>query len=103
MERFAIKHLDENRNSSCPQCDKPGLFKKGPHVFLGERDQPLCRPCGKRLAPTLTALLDLAHVADKAGRQCRYLLTPPMETMLELSRAAENYSHAEPLVAARAG
>ena len=88
MNRFVIKILDEPRNARCPLCDQPGLQKKGPHLFLGEGDEPLCRPCAKRLAPTLLALVDLAQVADKLGRQCRHLLTPPMETMLELSRAA---------------
>lgn len=103
MERFAIKYVEETRTCRCPLCDQPGLYKKGPQIFLGEVEEPLCRPCGKRLAGNLTALLDLAHVADKAGRQCRYLLTPPMETMLELSRAAENYTHAAPKVRVAAG
>jgi hypothetical protein len=103
MNRFAIKFLDEPRNARCPLCDQPGLQKKGPHLFLGEGDDPICRPCAKRLAPTLLALVDLAQVADKAGRQCRHLLTPPMETMLELSRAAENYTYASPRARACAG
>ena len=46
----------------------------------------------------LVALLDLAHVADKVGRIGRHLLTPSMESLLDLARAAENYSHASPKV-----
>lgn len=102
MDRFALKFLNEPRNCRCPLCDQPGLQKKGPHLFLDDMEEPLCRGCGKRLAPTLLALADLGHVADRVGRQTRHLLTPPMETMLELSRAAENYNCAAPRAQARA-
>jgi hypothetical protein len=102
MDRFAIKFLDEPANARCPHCDQAGLYKKGPHLFFDAIDEPLCRPCGKRLAPSLQALVDLAQTADKVGRQCRHLLTPSMETMLELSRAAENYTTA-PRICAKAG
>ena len=52
----------------------------------------VCRSCGKRYAPHLLALLDLAQAAERVGRTSRYLLVPPMESLLELARAAENYS-----------
>ncbi|MCI0377577.1 MAG: hypothetical protein L0215_08225 [Gemmataceae bacterium] len=47
----------------------------------------------------MSALLDLAKIAEQAGRRSRHLLTPSMETMLALARAAENYSAAAPRIA----
>jgi hypothetical protein len=63
---------------------------------MADTSATVCRGCGKGQAPSLVALLDLAHVADKVGRQCRHLLTPPMESLLDLARAAENYSTMSP-------
>ena len=58
--------------------------------------ETVCRGCGKRSVPNLAALLDLAHVAERVGKQCRHLLTPSMESLLDLARAAENYCTAAP-------
>jgi hypothetical protein len=44
----------------------------------------------------MIALLDLAQTAERVGKSCRHLLTPPMESLLDLARAAENYSHTAP-------
>jgi len=46
----------------------------------------------------MIALLDLAHTAERVGRSCRHLLTPPMESLLDLAQAAENYSCTAPKV-----
>jgi hypothetical protein len=52
----------------------------------------VCRDCGKSHAPALAALLDLAHVADRVGRIGRHMLVPPLDALLDLARAAENYN-----------
>ena len=96
MECIVIQYLNEPRESCCPACGEFTLSKKGPRLFAGHAEEPLCRDCGKRQAPHLVALLDLAGVADKVGRLCRHLLTPPMESLLDLARAAENYTHSSP-------
>jgi hypothetical protein len=98
MQRFAIQYANEPCESCCPACGARNLSKKGPRLFPVDGDEPICRDCGKRLAPNLIALLDLAHVADKVGRRGRHLLTPSMESLLDLARAAENYSHSSPRV-----
>ena len=53
----------------------------------------MCLPCGKKWAPSMIALLELAMTAERVGKSCRHLLTPPMESLLDLAHAAENYSH----------
>ena len=93
MQRFTIQYTDESCESCCPACGTLNTAKKGPRLIPMDCQKPICRDCGKRLAPNLIALLDLAHVADKVARQGRHMLPPSMESLLDLARAAENYSH----------
>ncbi len=93
MQRFTIQYTTEATESCCPACGMVGAAKKGPRLFPHDSETPICHDCGKRLAPNLVALLDLAHVADKVSRRARHMLTPSMESLLDLARAAENYSH----------
>jgi hypothetical protein len=102
MQRFTIQFATEPSESCCPACGALNSSKKGPRLFPVDSQEPICRDCGKRLAPNLVALLDLAHVADKVGRLGRHMLTPSMESLLDLARAAENYSHSSPKAPARA-
>ena len=92
MQCFTIQYTDESCEFCCPACGTLNIARKGPRLFPVNSAEPICRDCGKRLAPNLVALLDLAHVADKVGRQGRHMLTPPMESLLDLARAAENYA-----------
>ena len=104
MQQFTIRLYSEGHPPSCPVCgagQHPN--PRGLRLFIDSHDEPLCRGCGKKLAPTMAALLDLAHTAERIGRRSRHMLTPPMETLLDLARAAENYSAARPATVARAG
>jgi hypothetical protein len=56
----------------------------------------VCRNCGKKHAPTLVALLDLASTASRVGRIGHHTLVPPMTALLDLARAAEDYTRATP-------
>ncbi len=94
MQRFAIQYTDESLESCCPACGTRSSVKKGPRLFPVDSPMPICRDCGKRLAPNLVALIDLAQVADKVARKGRHMLTPSMESLLDLARAAEDYSGA---------
>jgi hypothetical protein len=48
------------------------------------------------MAPELTALIDLAAVAERVGRIGRHTLVPPMAALLDLARAAEQFADARP-------
>lgn len=112
MERMIVKFADDAGAAVCACCGESTRWTKGPRLVLAERGSAMggsamggngvcgggavCRGCGKRHAAELMALLDLAHVADRVGRQYRRLLTPPMEALLDLARAAENYSTCAP-------
>ena len=101
MQRFTIQFANDATDSHCPACGTLDRAKKGPRLFPVDRDEPICRDCGQRLAPNLVALLDLAHAAERVARLGRHMLTPPMESLLDLARAAENYSHTTPKPAPR--
>lgn len=103
MQRIILKIADEPGNDACTVCGESTLWTKGPRLVTAEDDSTICRVCGKRHAAPLVALMDLANVADKVGRQSRHLLTPPMESLLDLARAAENYSTSTPRCRAIAG
>jgi hypothetical protein len=64
----------------------------GPCLHLGDTEDVVCRDCGKRHAPDLVALLDLAAVAERVGRIGRFTVVPPMAALLDLARAAEQYT-----------
>jgi hypothetical protein len=93
-EPFSVRFVETTGATACPECGEPQPDFRGPRLFTAGQDQPLCRGCGKRLAPDLGALLELAITAERVGRHCRHLLTPSMEVLLDLARAAENYATA---------
>jgi hypothetical protein len=78
---------------ACGLCGRTTSKAGGPRLCRADNADTICRECGKRHAPALVALLDLASVAERVGRIGRHTLTPPLEAMLALVRAAENYTH----------
>jgi hypothetical protein len=63
-------------------------------LVRSDRDEAVCRDCGRRHAPALAALLDLARTAQRVARTHRPTLVPPLNALLDLARAAESYAHA---------
>jgi hypothetical protein len=55
----------------------------------------VCERCGHRAAPALAALVDLADTAERVGRIQRHTVSPPMSALLELARAAEQFTFAD--------
>jgi hypothetical protein len=100
MECYTIRLVEESQESCCPKCGTPNCGRAGFGLFAAEHAQPMCRSCGKKWAPTMVALLDLAHTAERVGKRSRHLLTPPMESLLDLAHAAENYSYTTPTLRA---
>jgi hypothetical protein len=103
MQHFTIRLCEEIHPACCPACGQHHHGPKGPRLFLESHADPLCRGCGKRMAPAMAALVELAHTAERVGQRSRHLLTPPMESLLDLARAAENYFDTAPRRCVRAG
>jgi hypothetical protein len=97
----------------CGLCGQRTVYSAGPQLFLARSAEPpasarpragtpnvpvsrrpemVCRECGKRHAPALLALVDLARSAERVGRIGRHVICPPLTALLDLSRAAENYA-----------
>jgi hypothetical protein len=101
MQPCTIRLFEASHPPCCPGCGHHNhLSPRGPRLFLEAHADPLCRGCGKKFAPAMAALLDLAHTAERIGRRSRHMLTPPMESLLDLARAAENYSDTTPCLRA---
>ena len=69
---------------------------------LADSLEAVCQECGKKHAPSLAALVHLAHVAERVGRKGRQTLVPSFGALLDLAHAAENYSSAQPQTGKRA-
>ena len=77
MARLTIKLDGCAEGDGCCLCGKPA-GGTGPRLFLDDSEDVVCRDCGKAHAPALTALLDLARVAERVGRIGRHTLVPPL-------------------------
>lgn len=90
MSQLTIKLTEQTGADPCPLCGTSRPASEGPQLFV--EDRAVCRDCGQRHAPHLAALIDLANIAERVGRTSRYIMTPPMEALLALARAAEDYT-----------
>ena len=96
MAHLVIQCHPDARNESCTICGKRAFAGDGPQLAVTDRNGLVCRECGKKHAPSLVALLDLAGTAERVGRIKRHTISPPMAALLDLARAAENYLEAKP-------
>jgi len=86
----------------CVLCGRPAAAP-GPQLALADGSGPVCRDCGRKHAPALAALAQLADAAQRVGQIGRHCVFPPMSALLELARAADVYTHAAPHGRRRAG
>jgi hypothetical protein len=92
MPHLTIKLSPLAAHGSCGLCGKPIVPAIGLRLCVDDGREVACRECGKRHAPALAALLELAHVAERVGHIGRHTLVPPLDALLDLARAAENYN-----------
>ena len=64
----------------------------GTQLVVADSQRPVCQPCGKRHAPPLAALAELADEAERVGKIGRHTVVPPYTALLELAQAADNFS-----------
>jgi hypothetical protein len=96
MVHLTIKLGHCATTETCVLCGKRVSPPAGPHLFLDDGPELVCRDCGRAHAPSLAALLELARVAERVGRIGRHTLVPPIGALLDLARAAEDYLEAAP-------
>ncbi|HMC65380.1 MAG TPA: hypothetical protein VKI65_10620 [Gemmataceae bacterium] len=96
MIALVIQHESASLSHTCGVCGDIVGDRDGPQLALADSPEPVCRDCGRDHAPSLVALLDLAQEGRRIGRIGRHSVFPPLTALLDLSRAAENYSHSLP-------
>jgi hypothetical protein len=92
MSHLTIKLPSHSVVHTCGLCGRMA-DSSGPSLFLPDGHDTVCLDCGKQHAPELAALVDLARVAKRVGRINRHTLVPSFNELLDLARAAENYTH----------
>jgi len=65
MATVAIKSNNCATNDPCALCGKPADPAVGPALFLDGTWAAVCWQCGRRLAPDLVALLELADASRR--------------------------------------
>ena len=96
MVQLVIQLHAQARHEVCALCGRRTFLAEGPQLYAAGRAAPVCRDCGKKHAPMLASLLDLAGTARRVGHIGRHTLFPPLTALLDLARAAEDYLHTSP-------
>ena len=92
MTPLVIKVVDVPQEGLCVLCGRATEPRRGPQLGTSDRAGAVCRDCGRRSAPALSALLDLAEVSGRVGRISQHTRPGvPMASLLELARASEVY------------
>jgi hypothetical protein len=89
---MSIKLVSAEGKDVCGLCGQETAMDSGPRLYLVDREVGVCQGCGQKHAPSLVALLTLAKVAKRVGTIGRHTVVPPMEALLDLARAAENFT-----------
>jgi hypothetical protein len=97
MAHLTIRVDAPHTPACCGLCGSSTGQAAGPRLAVAESEATVCRACGKRHAPSLVALLDLARVAERVGRIGRHTVVPPMGAILDLVKAAEDYLSLTPV------
>jgi hypothetical protein len=96
MTDLVMQFERESTNYPCGLCGEGTCAETGPRLAMAATLVPVCRECGKKHAPPLLALINLAEAAQHVGRIGRHMISPPLPVLLDLARAAEDYLHTTP-------
>jgi hypothetical protein len=91
VEDFLIAVAPQPPSEICGVCSEKLDRTFGLQMYRARDRGSVCRSCGRKVAPKLAALLDLAEVAMRAAKIARHNRTwLPLETLLEMTRVAES-------------
>jgi hypothetical protein len=94
MTQLMLQWKPTTTTDPCGLCGQPFQAGVGTQLVLAGNLQPVCADCGRHHAPSLVALVQLANEAERVGRIGRHTVFPPYTALLDLARAADNYSAA---------
>lgn len=93
MTQLLLQCKPEATNDACGLCGQPTAAPAGTQLILAGTDTPVCPECGRKHAPSLAALVNLADAATRIGRIERHSVFPPLTALLDLASAAEKFAH----------
>jgi hypothetical protein len=96
MTQLMLQWKPTATNDPCGLCGEPAGAPAGTQLVLADRLLPVCLDCGRRHAPSLAALVQLANEAERVGRIGRHTVFPPYTALLDLAAFAANYAEAVP-------
>jgi hypothetical protein len=96
MAQLIVQCQPTATSAPCGICGQPTTAPAAPQLVVAETQQPVCPDCGRRLSPSLAALVQLATEAERVGRIGRHTVFPPYTALLDLARAATDYSTTVP-------
>jgi hypothetical protein len=96
MTKLLLQWKPTGTNGPCAACGQPTQAPAGARLVLADSLQPVCLECGRSHVPSLVALVELANEAERVGRIGRHTVFPPYTALLDLARAADNYSATVP-------
>jgi hypothetical protein len=92
MTQLLIGHDDRDAAGPCALCGTATTAAAGLRLQAAESGGLVCVACGRRHAPQLTALLDVARLAAQVGRINHHNRSwPVMDALLKLARASEAF------------
>jgi hypothetical protein len=92
MCTIVLRYHSEKVSGHCAVCSQPVLVGCGLQLVQADAGHPICSACVRETEPALGALAQLAAVAGRVGVIGQYTVSPPLNALLELARAAENYA-----------
>jgi hypothetical protein len=91
MTQLLLQCKADAINDPCGLCGQPATASAGMRLVLAPTAAPVCQDCGRKHAPALAALVNLADAATRIGRIERHSVFPPLTALLDLASAAEKY------------
>ena len=92
MTQFLLEYKADATNEPCGSCGQLLTASAGNQLVVAGTSAPVCSECGRKHAPALAALVDLADAATRIGRIGRHSVFPPLTALLDLACAAEKYA-----------
>ena len=92
MTQLLLQCNAEATNEPCGLCGQPMEAPAGSRLVVAGTAAPVCNECGRKHAPALAALVNLADAATRIGRIGRTSVFPPLTALLDLASAAEKYA-----------
>ncbi|MFO0876226.1 MAG: hypothetical protein U0840_02545 [Gemmataceae bacterium] len=91
MTQLFVRVAAATSVETCPLCGQEEAVP-ATQLVLAATQQPVCQSCGRKHAPELAALADLADEAQRIGRIARHTVAPPYTALLSLAQAAYNFT-----------